>query len=397
VCSSDLKTGIPGPSGELDLLHKNGTRVPVFVSHAVVRIPGKSTTLFCISVDLTERKKAETAVREAERRLQSILDVAPFGTFVYELHDDGDLVFVSGNQSASRILKTDCSRFIGKTIEEAFPALASTGIPEAYRNVIRDGKPFHRDVVEYGTDEISGVFEVHAVPLAQNRMTVFFRDISEKKKAEQELEQSETRFRALIQNSSDIIQILDQEKRLVYSSPAIYKILGYPEGSQNNRNLLELVHPDDRGRVAADLEEVYIRKNPGTPTEYRMLTADGGSLYVESVGVNLLDVPGVNGIVINTHAVHERKQAEQALSESEERFRLIFQHSNDAIYLFEITSSGMPGKIVDTNEVAVRQTGFAKDELVQKSLLDLCSRDLSQRSRAIMMELLTRGDARFET
>ena len=65
---------------------------------------------------------------------------------------------------------------------------------------------------------------------------MFFRDISEKKKAEEELEQSETRFRALIQNSSDIIQILDQEKRLVYSSPAIYKILGYPEGSQNNRN-----------------------------------------------------------------------------------------------------------------------------------------------------------------
>jgi PAS domain S-box-containing protein len=395
--SSMARTGIPGPSAELDLLHKDGSRVPVFVSHAVVKIPGKSTILFCISVDLTEQKKAETALREAELRLQSILDVAPFGTFVYELHDDGDLVLVSGNQSANRILKTDCSRFVGKTIEEAFPALAQTTIPDAYRKVVRDVEPFHRDAVDYGTDEITGIFEIHAVPLTQNRMTVFFRDISEKKKAEKELEQSETRFRALIQNSSDIIQILDEENRLVYSSPAIYKILGYPEDSLNNRNILDLVHPDDRNRVAADLNEVYTHTNLGTPTEYRMLTASGDSLYVESIGVNLLDVPGVNGVVINTHAVHERKQAEQALSESEERSRLIFQHSNDAIYLFEITSSGMPGKIVDTNEVAVRQTGFAKDELVQKSLLDLCSRDLSQRSRAIMMELLTRGEVSFET
>ena len=57
----------------------------------------------------------------------------------------------------------------------------------------------------------------------------------------------------------------------------------------------------------------------------------------------------------------------------------------------------MPGKITDANEAAVRQSGLAKDELVQKSLLDLCSRDLFQRSRAIMMELLTRGEARFET
>jgi len=391
------KTGIPVPSEEREFLNKNGTRVPVFVTHAVVKIPKKSTTLYCISVDLTERKKAETSLREAEQRLQSILDVAPFGSFIYELNEDGSLLFVSGNRSADKILGTDCSRFIGKSLEEAFPTLVPTGIPEAYRRVIREGKPFHDDAFEFRNDEITGVFEVHAVPLAQNRMTVFFRDISEKRKAEEELEQSETRFRALIQNSSDIIQILDRERQLVYSSSAIRKILGYPEGSQNNRHLLDLIHADDRDRVAADLDAVYSRTNPGTPTEYRMLTADGNSIYVESVGVNLMDVPGVNGIVINTHAVHERKQAEQALIESEERFRLIFEHSNDAIYLFEITSSGMPGKIVDTNEVAVRQTGYSRDDLIQKSLLDICSRDLSQQSRAIMMELLTRGEARFET
>jgi PAS domain S-box-containing protein len=128
-----------------------------------------------------------------------------------------------------------------------------------------------------------------------------------------------------------------------------------------------------------------------------MITADGNYIYVESIGVNLLGIPGVDGIVINTHAVHERKQAEQALQESEERFRLIFQHSNDAIYLFEITPAGMPGKIVDANDVALRQSGYAKDELVQKNLLEVSSRDFTQRSRAIMMELLTRGEARFET
>jgi PAS domain S-box-containing protein len=397
ICTRMAQTGIPGPSAETDLLKRDGTRVPVFVSYAVVKIPGKSAILFAIVVDLTERKAAEKALRDAERRLQSILDVAPFGTFVYELHEDGHLVFVSGNESASRIIGTDCSRFVGKTIEEAFPALSLTVIPDAYRKVAREGEPFSNGAFAYEAEGITGVFEIHAVPLAQNRVAAFFRDISEKRKAEEELAQSETRFRALIQNSSDIIQILDQEKLLVYSSPAFFTIMGYPEGSENSRNLLDLVHPDDRERVAADLEEVYTRTNPGTPTEYRMLTADGSYRYVESVGVNLLGVPGVDGIVINTHTVHERKQAEQALQESEERFRLIFQHSNDAIYLFEITASGMPGKIVDANDVAVRQTGYTKDELVQKNLLELCSRDLSQRSRAIMMELLTRSEARFET
>ena len=397
VCDRMARTGIPGPSTEMNLLRRDGTLVPSFVSYAVIKIPGKSTILFSFIIDLTDRKEAEKALRDVERRLQSILDVAPFGTFVYELHEDGHLVFVSANESANRIMGTDCNRFMGKTIGDAFPALALTGLADAFLMVARDGEPFSNDAFTYESEGITGIFEIHAVPLAQNRVAVFFRDISDKRKAEEELEQSETRFRSLIQNSSDIIQILDQEKLLVYSSPAFSTVLGYPEGSQNRRNLLDLVHPEDRERVSADLEEVYSRTNPGSPTEYRMLTADGNFLYVESVGVNLLEVPGVNGIVINTHTVHERKQAEQALQESEERFRLIFQHSNDAIYLFEITASGMPGKIVDANDIAISQTGYAKEELVQKSLLDLCSRDLSQRSRAIMMELLTRGEARFET
>ncbi len=397
TCDSMAATGTPTPSPVSDLMHKDGTRVPVFISHAVVKIPGRSTNLFCFSVDLTEQKKAETALRDAEWRLQSVLDAAPYGTVVYELRNDKDLVFVWGNQSASRILGTDCTRFIGKTIEDAFPALASTGIPDIYRKVIRDGAPFHNEAFDHGTEDISGIYEIHAVPLAQNRLTVFFRDVSEQKKADADLKSSETRFRALIQNSPEIIQILDRENRLVCSTMAFSKILGYPQGSQNSRCLLDLVHPDDRERVAADLGEVSTRTNPGTPTEYRMVTADGNYRYVESVGVNLLGVPGVEGIVINTHLVHERKQAEQALSESEERFRLIFQHSNDAIYLFGITPSGMPGKIVDANDMATRQTGFAKDELVHKTLRDLCSRNFSQQSRAIMMELLTRGVARFET
>ena len=397
TCNSMAITGIPGPSAEQEFLHKDGTQVPVFVSNTVVKIPGKEATLFWISVDLTERKKAETAFREAGLHLRSILDVSPFGTIVFELRDDGLLVFAGGNQSANRILKTDCSRFIGKTCTEAFPVLAQTTIPESWRRVVHDREPFNDDAVGFGIDEITGIFEIHAVPLEQNRMTVFFRDVSERKKAEDELERRENRFRALIHNSPDIIQILDRENLLVYSSPAVQKTLGYPEDSQNNRNFLDLVHPDDRNRVAAALKEGSARTNTGKPTEYRMLTAGGESLYVESVWVNLPDVPGVNGVVINTRAVHERKQAEQALSESEEQFRLIFQRSSDAIYLFEITAAGMPGKITDANEAAVRQSGLAKDELVQKSLLDLCSRDLSQRSRAIMMELLTRGEARFET
>ncbi len=397
TCDGIAASGIPGPSHELELRHRDGHHIPVLVSHAVVTIPGKDPLMFCIGMDLTEQKAAEQALRDAERRVQSILDAAPFGTFVFELRGNGDLVFVSGNRSAEKILGTSCAGFAGRTVEDAFPELAATGIPDAYRAAARTGTPYHADAVAFRAGGISGIFEVDAVPLGQHRVTIFFRDISEKRKAEEERERSETRFRALIQNSSDIIQILDRDKKIVFSSPAFAKILGFPEGSWNGKDFPDYIHPDDRERVSDDLAMVYSRTNPGTPTEYRFIAADGNFRYVESVGVNLLDVPGVDGIVINTHTVHQRKLAEHALQESEERFRLIFQHSSDAIYLFEITPHGMPGKIVDANDGALIQSGYSRNELLGRDLLQICSHDLSRRSRSIMMELLTRGEARFET
>jgi PAS domain S-box-containing protein len=391
------ESGIPEPAVEMVLVNRDGNSVPVFSSYTVVKIPGKSTVIFSTEIDLTTRRRAEEAVREEKEHLLSILDSAPFGTLEVELHDDKSLIVVRGTPSAGSILGTDCSRYTGMTFEKVFPALAATEIPDTFRDVARNGKPFSIDAFDYGGEGTPGVLEIHAIQVGQGRIAVFFRDVSRKKKVEDELAQSETKFRSLVQNSSDILQILDAEKRLVYSSPAFSNLLGYPEGDLNGRCVLELVHPEDRARVLTDLEEVYTRKNPGIPTEYRILKATGDYIYVESAGVNRLGVPGVDGIVITTHGIHERKLSEQVMQESEERFRFIFQHSHDAICLSSITPSGMFGTIAEANDAATLQTGYSGDELRQKTLLEISSRDLAQKSHMIMMELFTRGEARFET
>jgi PAS domain S-box-containing protein len=348
--------------------------------------------------DITDRTNAEMTLKEREERYRELVEHSV--DIIYTISFSGEITSVS--PAVFPLLGYQPEELIGKNIQELFKPESQERMQEEIdRKKNGAGSDTFYEVEFRAKDDRFIPFEVNIRIRSEGRESPdiigIAREISERKKSEDALRESEERFRALIQNSSDIIQILDREKQLVYNSPAFFKILGYLEGSQNGKNILDLVHPDDLERVAVALEEIYTRTNPGTTTEYRMLAADGSYRYVESVGVNLLGVPGVDGIVINTHIIHERKQAEQALSESEERFRLIFQHSNDAIYLFEITASGMPGKIVDANDVAVRQTGYAKDELVQKTLLELCSRDLSQRSRAIMMELLTRGEARFET
>jgi PAS domain S-box-containing protein len=143
----------------------------------------------------------------------------------------------------------------------------------------------------------------------------------ERRAAERALEERERRFRALIQNSSDIIRIIDRDGLIAYDSDSGPRILGYGPGSVLGRSPLDFVHPDDRGVVAAALDEVFAETNPGTPTAFRVRHADGSWVAVESVAANLLGTPGVDGIVTTTWPVEARRRAEEALLLSERRLR----------------------------------------------------------------------------
>lgn len=94
-----------------------------------------------IEFDITERKKSEELLLSSEKTFRSIVESLPLGMFLYQLHDDGRLIFMNANPAADKILGVDCSQFIGKTIEEAFPPLAKTEIPEMYRRVASTGTP----------------------------------------------------------------------------------------------------------------------------------------------------------------------------------------------------------------------------------------------------------------
>ncbi|MHC1629378.1 MAG: PAS domain-containing protein [Methanoculleaceae archaeon] len=132
---------------------------------------------------------SEAALRESEERLRSIIDVAPVGAHIYRMDDDGNLIFSGFNRAADTMLGVSHEQFLGKTIEEAFPKLAGTPIPDAYRQVAATGKPFHSEQVEYDEGSTSGIFEVSAVQIPDG-VAAFFRDIIRSKRAEEELQRA---------------------------------------------------------------------------------------------------------------------------------------------------------------------------------------------------------------
>ena len=176
---------------------------------------------------------------------------------------------------------------------------------------------------------------------------------------------SEERSRALINNSTDIIRILDGNGRIKFDSPSSARILGYPEGYLIGKSPLDFIHPEDREMVINDLHEVYEKQNLGIPTEFRIKKADGSYLPVESVSQNLMDIPGIKGVVVTTHPIKDRKKAEEAL-----RLSNIYNRSLIEASLDPLVTIGPDGKITDVNSSTESVTGHFRNELIGNDFSD---------------------------
>ena len=179
------------------------------------------------------------------------------------------------------------------------------------------------------------------------------------------LRSSEERSQALINNSNDIIRILDKKGNIKFDSPLSKRILGYPEKYFIGKSPFDYIHPEDRERVKHDLKEVYDKRNLGIPTEFRIKKADGSYLPVESVSQNLMDVPGIEGIVVTTHPIKDRKKAEEALKLSNMYNRSLIEASLDPL-----VTIGPDGKITDVNSSTEFITGYSRRELIGTDFSD---------------------------
>ncbi len=191
-------------------------------------------------------------------------------------------------------------------------------------------------------------------------------DINKRKNAENKLMESEKRFRTLIYNSTDLIRILDKNGLITFDSPSSVHILGFPEGYLVGKNPIEFVHPDDQERIKKDLQEVLEKRNPGTPSEFRIRKADGTYLPVESISQNLTDVPSIGGILVTTHPIKERKEMEDALRDSEEKYKNLFESDPDYTLLLD-----RDGTLLEVNNATTKFTGITREKLIGKKFIDL--------------------------
>lgn len=343
---------------EKEYIRKDGTVFPVEVQvYAVRHGDGSLDCLWEIARDITERRRAEQALRESEERWRALFEASPMGIYLYRLDEAGRLIFEAGNPAADRLTGADSSQFAGKAIEEAFPPLVEAGIPDRYRRVARDGERWHTDEVAYEDERIRGAFEVYAFQIAPNRMAVVFEDITDRKRAEEALRRQTEEMERYFSRSLDLLCIADTRGRFIRLNPEWERVLGYPVSELEGRAFLDLVHPDDREATLEAVSRLAAQEDV-LSFENRYRCQDGTYRWIE-----WRSTPVGATIYAAARDVTDRKRLEAALRESEELQRTIIDASPLAII-----SVDLERRVRSWNAAAERMFGWTASEVLGRPL-----------------------------
>ncbi len=210
----------------------------------------------------------------------------------------------------------------------------------------------------------------------------------------EELERRERRFKALLESSQDVVYVISPEGFLRYVSPNAKAVLGYdPEGYLRAEvDGLSFFHSEDRPRAQALFRELLSAPGSTREAELRMMDAHGQVRQVELWGRNLTHDPAVGGVAVTLRDVSQRHQAELARQESERRYRGIFDHTEDAIFLIEVEPDGT-FRFEGNNPAHQRQTGIALEDIAGKTPHELLPRELAEQVSANYRRALSEGRA----
>ena len=194
----------------------------------------------------------------------------------------------------------------------------------------------------------------------------FLQDITDRKQAEEAHELSEKRFRALIENGLDDISLLAPDGTLLWESPSIVRNLGYPPDTFVGHNIFELIHPDDQEWTQKLYQKLIQEPDSREQGIFRLRHSDGTWRWLEAIATNMLNEPSVNAIVINYRDVTERKQTEEALRESQIKYRNLVETSHDLIWAVDTE-----GRFTFINRAAKEIYGYEPEELIGRSFFEI--------------------------
>ncbi|HEY9528198.1 MAG TPA: PAS domain S-box protein, partial [Anaerolineales bacterium] len=314
-------------------------------------------------IDITERKQAEMQLADAHKFLQHVLTSAPIGIFTYRLSGE----CLSANAAAAEM--------VGATIEELesqnFHEIESwkrSGLYDLAQQAIFSKELIAADVhvlTTFGRDAWYRAKYVTFKSKGEEILLMIFEDITERKQADAALEASEKRFRTWIENSSDIVTVLDAAGVIQYESPSAKRLLDYCPEELLGRKAFDFIHPEDQNRIISAFAESLQNPDSTVSAEFRFLHRDGSWRFLEGSSRAYLDEHGEVVGLIHSRDITQRREAEAALDASERRFRTWIENSSDVVSVIDAA-----GIIQYESPSIKRLLNYCPEELLGKNAFD---------------------------
>ncbi|MBM3436500.1 MAG: PAS domain S-box protein, partial [Bacteroidetes bacterium] len=315
-----------------------------------------------------QRKKVEEELKVSEEKYRRIFE--SYQDVYYRAEIDGTITEVS--PSIQKLLGYDQADIPGRQIGDFFAS--KTLMRNLGKSLLKEGIITDKDIrLVHKNGRIVDASISARIIKDKKGITIgsegVIRDISERKKADADFHKNEEKFRMLADFTWDWEYWIAPDDSITYISPSCERISGYrPEEFTSDRELLfKIIHPDDRHLFDYINSKQLRRDNDVVNFDFRIISREKQIKWINHVCRKVYDKDGEYlGLRATNRDITDRKEAEQALRESEERFRTLFYDSPDAVFVEDYD-----GNVLDANPVACRLHQLKKDELVGKNIIEL--------------------------
>jgi len=346
-------------------------------------------------VDITERRRAEEALRESERRYRLLADNVT------------DVIWMMDRNLRTTYISPSVTRLRGYSVEEAMAQTLEEVLTPASLDVAM--KVLGEEVAAESTGrsdlsrtrslELEHVCKDGSTVWADVRMTALrdetgriaailgiSRDITGRRRREEALRQSEQRFQQVAEASREWIWEGDARGRYTYSSPAVVDVLGYEPDEVVGEHFLHFVAAEEKERVAAKAREMVDKKEAFVRVTITKVHKDGHAVVVETTGRPILDSEGnVVGYRGADQDITERRRVHQALEESEKRYRLLAENATDIIWIRDLDLRG-----IYVNPAVTRIRGYTPEEAMAQKPEEILTPASLELARKVLAEELAR-------
>ena len=326
-------------------------------------------------VDITERKKAEEELRQSEEKWRSLVENAP--DVILTVGPDGTILFLNHT-----VPPFTPEKAVGTSIYDYVPDEYQDTLRKSLEHVLQTGEPYSYELAGKGPDGCTSWYQSRMGPIKHGGQVVavilIATDITERKRAEKALRESEQRFRSLVETSSDWVWEIDQNGIYIYTSPKVKDLLGYEPEEIIGKTPFDLMPPDEAERVAELFNDIAESRKPFDGLENTNLHKDGRLVVLDTSGVPILDeggnLLGYRGI---DRDITERKQTEGALRQSENKYRTLLENLPQKIFLKDRNSV-----YLSYNENIAGDFKIRPEEIAGKTDYDFFPKELAEKYRA---------------